>query len=190
VATDATDAVMYGAIYADDCHASPAAFDSDLYSLRGIEVEIAYRFTENLAARTVPYFRGELERILVPFPVFEIVHSRFASYRDTPVLDRLADRMSNGGLVFGEPFGPLDAATVPVALEIDGKTIFSGPAQHSRVDPFLPALDFVRAVQHHRSFEAGQFITTGTLTGLTYLAREQSARATFDGKAAIALQLR
>jgi 2-keto-4-pentenoate hydratase len=189
VATDSAGKVMYGAIYTGDIMPSPASIDSGRFALRGIEVEVAYRFTENLPPRAVPYTREELARILAPVAVIEIVHSRYASYSDTPVLDRLADRMSNGGLLVGEPFGDADITRLGVTLRLGARTVYDAPGRHSRDDPFLPALEFIRSVQQRQGFTAGQIITTGTLTGLVFAAPREQVTATFSSGHTLALTL-
>jgi 2-keto-4-pentenoate hydratase len=169
VSTDATGAVMYGAIFADDCHPSPATLSVAKYPLMGIEGEIAYRFTADLPAGGPIPSREELARILEPFPAMEIVDSRFLSYKDTPLIDRLVDRMSNGGMVIGRATGRSRSfEQIGVKMAVDGVVTLDQRGGHTRKDPFLPAIDFITTVHGTRSFAAGQFITTGTYTGLAY----------------------
>jgi 2-keto-4-pentenoate hydratase len=186
VATSSAGEVMYGAIYADDCVPSPAIVESKRYPLLGLEAEVAYRFTKDLPARPVPYLREDVERILVPLAVFEIVDSRYTNYNDTPILDRLADRMSNGGMVLG-PNLKASVVAGSIVLTVDGETVFDGLGEHARGDPLLPALDFVRAAQHRHTFQVGEFITTGTLTGLRFLRAGQSAIARYNDAVEIKL---
>jgi 2-keto-4-pentenoate hydratase len=182
VATDPAGIAMYGAIYADDCLDSPAGVSAKRYPLLGIEGEIAYRFTADLPARDAPYDRAELERVLVAFPAIEIVDSRFESYADTPMLDRLADRMSNGAMVLGRADGAApDFAAIRVVLRLDGEVVLDQVGGHSRRDPFLPVVEFIRSVQARRGFAAGQFITAGTFTGLVFGAPGQHYTVEFVG---------
>jgi 2-keto-4-pentenoate hydratase len=182
VSTDPAGMVMYGAIYADDCHDSPATVSASRFPLLGIEGEVAYRFTADLPSRVQAYERAYLEPLLVPFPAIEIVDSRFESYQATPVLDRLVDRMSNGGMVLGAATGPRKTfEDVHVTLTIDGTTKVHQDGGHSRGDPFLPALEFIRAQQQVRAFTAGQFITTGTFTGLIFAHAGQRIEVAFSG---------
>ncbi|MBB3455994.1 2-keto-4-pentenoate hydratase [Rhizobium sp. BK313] len=172
VATDASSgASMWGAIFAADCLDSPARIDGRMYAPLGVEGEIAFRFDHDLPSRTEPYSRSEIEAVVTAFPAIEIVSSRFISYQDTPVLDRLVDRMSNGGLVIGTPrpdWRDIDLSTLRVTLSCDGVTILDKIGGHARVDPLLPALDFIHAVQARKTFKAGDVITTGTFTGLVF----------------------
>ena len=175
--------VAWGAIYARDLHQTPARVSATRYPLRGVEAEIAYRFKEDLPHGKGPASREGLAAILQAIPVFEIVDSRFADYKTAPVLDRLGDRMSNGGLVVGrwntQP--PTDFIAMVVRLDRDGSTIFEGAGGHIRKDPLIPALELIAAQRHHRDFRAGQILTTGTFSGLTFGAPGESYRADFGG---------
>ena len=60
----------------------------------------------------------------------------------------------------------LDLSQLHVTLVCDGKTLLDQVGGHSRGDPLLPAIEFIRARQEQVTFRAGQFITAGTLTGM------------------------
>jgi 2-keto-4-pentenoate hydratase len=69
---------------------------------------------------------------------------------------------------------------VHVTLTVDGLAALDQRGGHSRRDPFLPALEFIRSQQHSRSFAAGQFITTGTFTGLIFGRPGQTIEVAFS----------
>lgn len=182
VATDADGVAMRGVIYAEDCHPSPARIAADRYPMRGVEGEVAWRFVAALPARMAPYSRAEIAAVLAPFPAIEIVDTRFASYRDTPLLDRLVDRMSNGGMVIGKAeAAPSSFEGIGVKLTIDGDVRLDQLGGHSRGDPLLPTIEFINSVQAQQSFSAGQFITAGTFTGLITAEPGQHAVVEFAG---------
>ena len=136
------------------------------HSLSAIEGEVAFRFTVDLP-KGGAISREDLERALEPFPVIEIVASRFADYEGTPSLVRLADRMSNGGIVLGRAVGkPERLDRLSLKLVRDGETVLDQVGGHPRGDPFLPVLEFVNLVRAARSFPAGEFVTAGTFTGM------------------------
>jgi 2-keto-4-pentenoate hydratase len=171
VATDAAGTASWGAIFAADCFATPASVDGSRLAPMGVEGEIAFSFDRNLPSRAEPYSRAEIEAVLTAFATIEIVSSRFASYQDTPRVDRIADRMSNGGIVMGalrQDWRGFDLSKLRVTLSVDGVVTVDRIGGHDRGDPLLPALEFIRAVQATKSFQAGQFITTGSFTGLTF----------------------
>ena len=189
VSTAAGGEVMYGAIYGDDCHPSPAVVPASKYPLMGIEAEIAFRFRNDLPPRERSYSREELTALLVPFPVFEIVDSRFASYVDTAPIIRLADRMSNGGMVIGRADAEVsaDPAAVHVRLAVSGTTVVEQVGGHARKDPLLPAIEFINARQKVQGFAAGEFITCGTFTGLRFARAGEVYEVEFDGLGSVRL---
>ena len=166
VASTAEGVAMYGAIYKEDVFADGAEVSKAHYPLMGIEGEVAFRFAADVP-KGGALSREELERVLTPFPAIEIVASRFLNYEGTPSIVRLADRMSNGGIVIGRAAGkPERLDRLQVKLTRDGKTLLDQVGGHSRGDPLLPALEFVNSVRAKHGFAAGQFITAGTFTGM------------------------
>jgi 2-keto-4-pentenoate hydratase len=191
VATDATGSSMYGAIFAEDCFPSDSTIEPGRYSLLGIEGEIAFRLTADLPQQTIPYTREEIAAIVVPFPAIEIVDSRFLNYEHTPPLERLADRMSNGGMVLADSgtVSAPDFTAVRVMLRRDGETLLNRLGGHARGDPLLPVLEFIGAEQGRRDFRAGQFITAGTFTGLLFATPGQSFTVKFEGFGEVSIKL-
>jgi 2-keto-4-pentenoate hydratase len=189
VSTGADGTVMYGAIYAEDCHPSPAVVAGSKYPLMGIEAEIAFRFIDDLPPRERSYSSDELTGVLAPFPVFEIVDSRFSSYAQTAPIIRLADRMSNGGMVIGRPDGEVvaDPAAIHVRLAVNGTIVLEQLGGHARKDPLLPALEFIHARQRAQGFAAGEFITCGTFTGLRFAHAGEVYEVEFQGLGAVRL---
>jgi 2-keto-4-pentenoate hydratase len=162
---------IWGAIFADDCFTSPADIPTRRMPLMGVEGEIAFRFHRDLPARRRPYERGEIEDAVTALAAIEIVNTRFADYASTSNLDRIADRMSNGGMVFGVPWPDwrnVDLGSLCVGLSRNGEALLARRGGHVRGDPLLPAIDFVRAVQSRKTLRTGQFITTGTFTGMIF----------------------
>jgi 2-keto-4-pentenoate hydratase len=190
VATTPDGVSTWGAIYGRDVLASPAKLEAGRMPMRGVEGEVAFRFVHDLPARPAAYSRQEIEAALTAFPAIEIVDSRFESYAETPAPDRLADRMSNGGIVIGEAEAgadKLDLSQLHVTLVCDGKTLLDQVGGHSRGDPLLPAIEFIRARQEQVTFRAGQFITAGTLTGMIQGTPGQRYVVTFDGLGSVEL---
>lgn len=176
--------VMGGAILASRVFASPARVSAGLTPLRGIEAEIAFRFDRDLPARRRPYDYAEVAEAVTALAAIEIVDSRFGAYRTAPLLDKAADCISNGGFVAGTPqpgWRALDLAQVAVTLMIDGKPAVHKIGGHPTGDPLLPALALVNAWRRGAGVQAGQIMTTGTYTGLTFVAPEAKIAAIFDG---------
>jgi len=192
VGTDASGAVLWGAIFAADCFASPARITGDRWQPLGVEGEIAFRFKRDLPCQAAPYTRSEIEDSLIAFPAMEIVSSRFADYRKAPFLDRVADRVSNGGMVIGTPcpdWRSFDLARLRVTLGIDGSEKLNQIGGHPKVDPLLPAVELIHARQAEKEFRAGQFLTTGSFTGLIFGKSGQRVTIDFQGFGAVELMI-
>lgn len=193
VGTDASGAILWGAIFAADCFASPARITGrPRWEPLGVEGEIAFRFERDLPCRADPYARSEIEDVLVAFPAMEIVSSRFADYRQAPFLDRVADRVSNGGMVIGAPhpdWRSFDLEHLRVMLDIDETETLNRIGGHPRGDPLLPALDFIHAHQAGKNFREGQFITTGSFTGLVFGKPGQHIIVNFQGFGTVELTI-
>lgn len=150
--------------------------------LLGIEAEIAFRFVRALPPRDAPYGYDEVADNVAALPAIEIVATRYVDYAGTPVIERLADCMSNGAFVAGAPrtdWRSFDLVKPTVTLAFDGKTIVEKVGGHNAGDPLLPAVELVNALRATTGVEAGQLMTTGTYTGLTYAKPGQHVRASF-----------
>ena len=60
---------------------------------------------------------------------------------------------------------------------------------HPKVDPLLPAVDFIHARQAEKTFRAGQFMTTGTFTGLIFGKSGQCITVDFQGFGTVKLTI-
>jgi 2-keto-4-pentenoate hydratase len=173
-----------GAILASRVFASGSEVSARTTPLLGIEAEIAFRFDLDLPDRAAPYTREDVERAVTAFVALEIVDSRFRDYRGTPLLDRIADCVSNGAFVRGDvqpQWREIDVVDIPVRLEIDGVTVVERIGGHPARDPLLPAIDLVNDLRRRGGVRAGQFTTTGSYTGLHFGKVGERATAVFDG---------
>jgi 2-keto-4-pentenoate hydratase len=157
---------------------SPHTFPSDALRLRGIEAEIAFRLARDLPPRSVAYTAAEVfAAIGSVHPAVEIVESRFEDFRETDPLSVLADSQSHGALVFGP--GRVDAIRIdPTRQEA---VLYFDDAQVARTVGGNPAGDLGRLLAwlaNHCAtrcggMRAGQFVTTGSCTGMLF-AREHT----------------
>jgi len=169
-----------GAIMGSRVFESGARIPAADMPLLGIEAEIAFRFERDLPPRQYGY--AEVADAVTAFAAIEIVASRFRDYPDLPPMDRNADFVSNGGFVRGPAsadWRKLDLKDVAVTLTIGGKEIVRRNGGHPAGDPLLPAVALVNALPG--GMKAGQFVTTGTYTGLNFAQPGQEAAATFAG---------
>jgi 2-keto-4-pentenoate hydratase len=183
--------MMRGVILGSRMLASPAHMRAADLPMLGIEAEIAFRFDRDMPPREHAYEAHEIAEAVTAFVAIEAVDSRFKSYADTPVLDRLADFMSNGGFIVGtarSDWRKFDLATLKATLSIDGRTVVEKVGGHATRDPILPAIALANALRAE-GIAKGRVITTGTYTGL-YIARPgDRVMATFEGFGSAELHL-
>jgi len=175
---------MRGAIFASALLASPATLPARLVSLLGIEAEIAFRFDRDLPPCTEMYSNEEVAASTTAVVAIGVVATRFTSYRDTPLLDRTADCMSNGALVVGTAradWRKFDLAGLEATLRVNGAVLVRARGGHAAGHPLGPAVVLVNTLRGSTGVKAGQVITTGSFTGLRYVQPGDSVRVEFGG---------
>lgn len=164
--------VVRGAILGSRLFASPARVKAALVPMLAMECEIAFRFDRDLPPRPQPYSRDEVAAAVTALAAIEIVDSRFRDFRGTPPIHRTADCASNGGFVQGtlQPdWRRLDIAKLDASVAVDGTVVVSRSASHPAGDPLAPAVALVNDARARGGIKAGQIMTTGSLTGVTYV---------------------
>ncbi|MCC7046827.1 MAG: hypothetical protein IT562_08960 [Alphaproteobacteria bacterium] len=176
--------LVRGAILRSRIFGSPAAVRAADMPLLGVEAEIAFRFDHGLPGRARDYTYEEVAAAATALAAIEIVDSRYADYAGAPMLDKIADCVSNGGLVCGTvraDWRDIDLASLTASLAIDGATVARQSGGHATRDPLLPAVAFANDRRNEGGLPAGVIVTTGTFTGLTFAKAGQSVLATFEG---------
>jgi 2-keto-4-pentenoate hydratase len=176
--------VVFGEMYATRIVPSPARIEAARVPLLGLEVEVAFRFEQDLPVREKPYEAAELAALVVALPVIEVVDSRYADYRTAPNLDRVADSVSFGMLVTGTPeprWREMDFAQALGEIRVDGELLSSGRGNAKTGDPLLPALALANAFRTEGRIKAGHIITTGTYSPLRFGKPGQRVLATIEG---------
>ncbi len=181
-AAERRDAVGY------DPQAAPLrqrrACSRSLTPLRGVEAEIAFHFNKPLPARATDYSREEVEDAVTAFIGFEIVDSRFSDYKGAPLFDKTADLQSNGGFVVGPNIADWrrrDLVNIEVTLKVNGEVKHQAKGGHPQKDPLLPAIAFANLRRKSGGIGAGQMVTTGTYTGMTFVKPGDAMSVTFEG---------
>lgn len=168
---------------------SPARFRLAEARLRGVELEIAFRLDDAPPPPGAPDFaRLMRERVSVAAAI-EVVDARIAGGADADPLLKLADLQINAGLATGPArgdWGALDAATV--RLEIGGVMAVQGPRPTPGGDAFATFCAFARRVGAHcGGLCAGQWVTTGSLTGLLWAPPGATAHGEIAGLGAVSV---
>lgn len=141
--------------------------------MRGVEAEIAVMLAHGLPAREAAYIGGDvLAAIAGAHPAIEVLQSRFADMDAVDPLSNLADSVANGAFVHG-PAVPgwqeVDLAREDVVLLVNGAEAKRGRGN--------PAGDMLRLLvwlanegaRWAGGLEAGQWVTTGSWTGKTFV---------------------
>lgn len=175
---------LHGAILQSRVIPSGGAIRAALVPLLGVEAEVAFRFDRDLPPRDRLYTYEEVAAAVTAFPAIEIVDSRFRDYRGAPLIERIADCVSNGAFVQGAPqprWREFDLTKIEARLELDGDVLVRRAGGHPTGDPLLPAVELVNAMRLREGVRAGQVVTTGSYTGLNFAKPGQRVSAVFDG---------
>ena len=169
VALSPEHGTLIGVIVGSRLHASGATIDASRYAMRGAEAEIAFRFDRALPPRQREYARDEVVDAVTALVGLEIVDTRFVSYEWTPLIERVAEFMSNGALVVGEPrsdWRRFDLSQLEASVAIDGQDVVRRRGGHPTRDPLIPAVALVNKLRLGAGAPAGSIVTTGSYVGM------------------------
>jgi 2-keto-4-pentenoate hydratase len=161
-----------GLIEARMVRPSPARMSVAEVPHLGVEGEVAFRFTRDLPARSQPYTRDEVAKVVTVLPVIEVVSSRFREPLSRPKLEQLADCGINAGLVIGPEIADwshLDLANLRMTFIVNGETQIERVGGHPTDDPIAGAVALANMLRDAGGVKAGQIVTTGSWTGLPFL---------------------
>jgi 2-keto-4-pentenoate hydratase len=161
-----------GVIYAGTIYPSPAGVPANEVPQSGVEGEVAFIFERDLPSRGAPYSREEVAASVAACAAIETVSSRYDGAHAATDLEKLADCISNAGLVHGRPLADwrrLELGTLRVTLSVNGETVLEQRGGHPTGDPLGVAVALVNMMREASGVRAGQFVTCGSYTGLRYL---------------------
>ena len=169
---DNTSVPVYAPILAQTLRPSPASYGAHDLHYCGIELEIGFCIDHPLPPPG-PDFSDELRNCVRPLVTLEIVDSRVQDFTQLSAAAKLADNQVNGGLVIGKPVDDwtgVNPTQAEVTLSVNGKVLV---ACLSNV-PGGNAFDTLAAMAslvgtHCGGLQPGQFVTTGTLSGIIFL---------------------
>ena len=185
----ADDTPIMAPILADRVRRSPARFSRSELGLVGIELEVAFRVDRVLPDPADADFADRTRGCVSPMAAIEVVDSRLIDHQSADPLWKLADNQINAGLVYGEPVGDwidMDFSRVAARLEVAGETIFDGIASVPGGDAFGVFCAFARLVGDHcGGLQPGHLVTTGSVTGLRFIAFGQPVQGWIEGLGAV-----
>lgn len=155
---------------------------ADTFLVRGLEAEYAFLMSEDLPPRERPYSREEIAAAVASVhPAIEVVDTRFTAPQQGPLA--VADNVNDALWIHGEgirDWRALDMISTPVTMEVNGEVVVRGSGAEVLGDPMVSLQWLVNEHAGKREgVRAGQFITTGSCTGLYKSPPGCSARATF-----------
>ncbi len=186
------DEPFCGRVYANVLLRSPAELPSGAFHMRGLEAEFAFRMGRDVPPRDEPYGRDEVAAAVASLhPAIEVVDCRFEDWLTVGASSLIADSAVNGALICGEGetnWTRFDLATHPVRLDVDGHPVGEGTGGRALGHP-LNALQWLANNLSGRgiTLAAGQFVTTGTCTGIHFVEPGADARADFEALGAVRL---
>jgi 2-keto-4-pentenoate hydratase len=173
-----------GIIYGGTIHRSPCEIPASTVPQCGVEGEVAFIFRRDLPWRDHAYTREEVAAVVDACAAIEVVHSRFDQKAPVSNLDKLADSISNGALVHGAPYSTwrdLPLGNLKVTLSVNDKSRLERNGGHATGDPLGIAVVLANIWREKGGVRAGQLVTCGTFTGLTYLEPGDVCVVRFDG---------
>ena len=185
---------VYGPVFDRDIFESPARLKTDDFQHLLLETEFAFRFHTDLPARSKPYAREEIpDAVGALIPALEIISPRFIRLTVDNIPQLVADFCGNGGAVFGTPctdWQAIDLASQPVRIVIAGKERQRGTGSAVLGHP-LNVLEWFVNKQRAQwgTIAKGQFVMTGTMTGLHAPEPGETALADFCRLGAVEVQL-
>lgn len=143
----------------------------------GIEVEIAFRYAGGGPETPI---RECLDAAAI---VIETLESRIENPAEAVFELKLADNFTNLGLIVGDAIDnwqDIDCARQHVLLEVDGKPLRDAVGENPAGDPFR-LIEWVRArgTAHCGGLQPGQWITTGSLSGVDWCPAGSRIEASF-----------
>lgn len=175
-----------GRVFASRVLRSGAEIPSDTYPMRGLEGEIAFRLGQDLKPRAKPYSAREVAKaIATVHPAVEIVSSRWQDWLAAGLPSITADHGANGALVIGRAFAggtDLDLTTLAVEMRVDGAVVGKGTGADVIGGPLGSLLWLANLLRRREGLRAGDYVSTGTCTGLVKVAAKSRVEAAYGGK--------
>lgn len=165
-------------------------FDLLMTGSRGVEVEIALRMKHDLPPRATPYECAEVvAAVATVHPAIELVSSRYTDYPAANPLAGLADALSNCAFIYGpgrSDLGQIDQSVQHAELFFNGMEVASTVGGNPAVD-IWPLVTWLANHLGRRcgGLKAGQFVTTGSCTGLLFADRGSSVNASLRDLGAV-----
>jgi 2-keto-4-pentenoate hydratase len=186
---------VYGPVFRKTVFQSPAVLPAQSFHHRMLETEFTFRFGEDLPARSAPYSRNEIVAAIdAVVPSFELISPRFRKLPADKIAHVVADFCANGGAVLGpvcERWRGVDLPSHAVKFYIGGTLRQEGSGALVLGDPLNVAEWFVNTLRAQGlRIARGEFVMTGTMTGLHAVEIGQRAVADFGDLGRVEVEFR
>lgn len=183
-----------GRVFQSRLWSSPARLSRYLLSECKVEVEIAVRIDRDLPLRELPYDREAIASAVSGYHLaMELIDLAWPSSDGLSRFDIIADNGGCFGLVIGpsvKDWENFESAGKRAELKVDGAVVGEGTISENTG----ALLDRVAWLANHLNerglcLRAGQYVATGTWTGMKPLRPNQTAKASITSLGTIELML-
>ena len=180
-----TDAPIFGRVYKQFIRQSPAALEGRTLLHPVSEAEYVVKLGEDLPPRARPYDEDEIaDAVDSIHPGLEIAECRFVHDENFPPLTAIiADGSGSGSLIYGAAipnWRTQNIAEQDVVLSVNGAERRRGDAATAIDHPLTPLTWLANELSRARiGMEAGELISTGTLTGMVLAQSDEEHVADF-----------
>ena len=186
-ATPACAAIGNSTLFGDG-----AVVPSNMLNLVGAEAEIAYRLGLDLPPRSKHYSLDEVRAAIEwAHPVIEISDTRFVSWASQNRPSHVADQLNHGALAVGADsvrLADVDPPRQRAIMKVNGEVRADAVGGNPAGDPLRLLMWLANGgAESVGGLSAGSVITTGSLTGITFVSPPVNLEADLPGLGTVRL---
>lgn len=179
-------------IHAETLFVNPGRIDAAMFSYIGVEAEIIYKFSKDLASDKGPLSLDDvLAAVESVHPAIEIVDTRFSSLDSQPPLAHRADQGNHGALIVGDPipdWRSFEPQQQRVILELNGEVVSDKIDGNTAGNPENLLVWLANnGTASLGGIKAGQYVTTGSCSGTIMARAPLRIKATLLGRGSLDL---
>ncbi|MFC0218350.1 2-keto-4-pentenoate hydratase [Pseudochelatococcus lubricantis] len=173
---------------------SPASVAHAGHAVLGVEAETVYRFDRALPPRERPYTEDEvLAAVGSIHAAIELVDTHFAVWGRATRLSQIADQFNHAHLIVGsgrEAGAIVDALNQPVRLRVNGEIVLDQRGGNA-AGPSARLLAWLAngGATSLGGLKEGTYVTTGSWTGITFVAPRSHVEVTFEGIGSVVVDI-
>ena len=168
-------------VLAKNVFGASESFAAGRFKNIGVECEIAFRMSKDLGGGT--YTNEQVaDAIESMVPLIEICESRLVDVKGGPAEWRIADSVSQGGIMIGKPITDWRSVNVvdqPLTLTFNGEKVADVPGSKQADLVAIVAKLANQIGKHCGGIKKGQIVTTGSMSGNIAAKPGTEAVATF-----------